>query len=137
MNSRGLLHFDAHFQNVLTDGERLYFADFGLVMSDRFDYSAAESAFYQEHLSYDRWYTATQLVLWLVTALYDFDKPARDAFIRECAEGREPTGIPKSAAEIITRHAPLAVVMSQFFGKLQRESRHTPYPDVPPYVDML
>lgn len=27
MNSRGLLHFDAHFENILTDGRRLYFAD--------------------------------------------------------------------------------------------------------------
>jgi hypothetical protein len=32
MNACGLLHFDAHFENVLTDGERLYFADFGLAM---------------------------------------------------------------------------------------------------------
>jgi len=128
MNSHGLLHFDAHFQNILTDGERLYFADFGLAMSDRFDCSAAESAFHQEHLSYDRCYTATHLVLWLVTALYGHEKPERDAFIRECAEGKELTDIPKSAAAIITRNAPLAVVMSKFFGKLQRESRLTPYP---------
>ena len=27
MNARGLLHFDAHFENILTDGRRLYFAD--------------------------------------------------------------------------------------------------------------
>jgi hypothetical protein len=30
MNSCGLLHFDAHFENILTDGQRLYFADYGL-----------------------------------------------------------------------------------------------------------
>jgi hypothetical protein len=137
MNSRGLLHFDAHFQNILTDGERLYFTDFGLAMSDRFDHSAAETAFYREHLSYDRCYTATQLVLWLVTALYGYEKPERDAFIRECAGGKEPVGIPKAAAAIITRHAPRAVVMSQFFVQLQQESRHTPYPLKPPRdVDM-
>jgi hypothetical protein len=34
----------------------------------------------------------------------------------------------KSAAAIIIRNAPLAVVMGEFFGKLQRESRLTPYP---------
>ena len=39
MNARGLLHFDAHFQNILTDGERLYFADYGLAISSRFDLS--------------------------------------------------------------------------------------------------
>jgi hypothetical protein len=31
MNANGLLHFDAHFRNVLTDGHRLYLADLGLV----------------------------------------------------------------------------------------------------------
>ncbi|MFF5205999.1 hypothetical protein [Streptosporangium sp. NPDC000396] len=32
MNANGLLHFDAHFGNILTDGSRLYFADFGQVL---------------------------------------------------------------------------------------------------------
>ncbi|HEY9473233.1 MAG TPA: protein kinase family protein, partial [Mycobacteriales bacterium] len=39
MNSNGLLHFDAHFRNILTDGQRLYFADFGLATSSRFELS--------------------------------------------------------------------------------------------------
>jgi tRNA A-37 threonylcarbamoyl transferase component Bud32 len=30
MNSRGLLHGDAHHDNILTDGNRLYFAALGL-----------------------------------------------------------------------------------------------------------
>lgn len=42
MSSRGLIHFDAHFANILTDGRRLYFADFGLALSSRFDLSADE-----------------------------------------------------------------------------------------------
>ena len=29
INSHGLLHFDAHFWNILTDGQNLYFSDFG------------------------------------------------------------------------------------------------------------
>ncbi|AXE87352.1 hypothetical protein C1703_20350 [Streptomyces sp. Go-475] len=32
LNARGLLHFDALFQNILTDGRRLYFTDFGLTL---------------------------------------------------------------------------------------------------------
>lgn len=32
MNSRGLLHFDAHFENILTDGQRRFFADYGPAM---------------------------------------------------------------------------------------------------------
>jgi hypothetical protein len=41
-------------------------------MCDGFDYSPAESAFFEQHLSYDRCYTATQLVRWLVTAFERF-----------------------------------------------------------------
>ena len=37
MRDRGLIHFDAHFDNILTDGHRLYFSDFGLAVSSRFE----------------------------------------------------------------------------------------------------
>ncbi len=37
MKSRGLAHFDAHFDNILTDGHRLYFSDFGLSLSMNFE----------------------------------------------------------------------------------------------------
>lgn len=45
MNAQDLLHFDAHFWNILTDGENLYFSDFGLAISSRFDLSEAEKIF--------------------------------------------------------------------------------------------
>jgi serine/threonine protein kinase len=128
MNARGLLHFDAHFENILTDGERLYFADFGLAMDPRFDLSAAESAFYRENLTYDRQYTTTYLVDWLVGAFHRFTRQERDDYIRGCAEGAPPAGMPHRAAAIVARHAPVAVVMNEFFRRLQDESRGTPYP---------
>ena len=49
MNSCGLLHFDTHFNNVLTDGQCLYFADFGLAMHSRFDLSGVEARFFTSH----------------------------------------------------------------------------------------
>ncbi|MGW5660673.1 protein kinase family protein [Streptomyces sp. NPDC003758] len=128
MNSRGLLHFDAHFKNILTDGRRLYFADYGLALSSRFDLSRDEAAFHDRHRGHDRCYTASYLVYWLVTALYGYRWDERYALVRACAEGERPTGIPEAAAAIIARHAPLAVVMWDFFRRLQEESRETPYP---------
>ncbi|MEV6419222.1 protein kinase family protein [Streptomyces sp. NPDC051662] len=128
MNARGLLHFDAHFQNILTDGERLFFADYGLAISSRFELSKEEADFVAEHQNYDRCYTATHLVMWLVTALYGYERDERDAFVRACAQGERPTGIPPEVAAILTRHAPLAAVMTGFYRKLQLESRQTPYP---------
>lgn len=131
MNSRGLLHFDAHFQNVLTDGHRLYFTDYGLSFSSRFDLSPQERAFFYRHRSYDRCYALNHLVNWLVADLYDCgpDKPGeRETRIRAFARGERPTGIPDTAAALITRHAPLASVMGDFFRRLREEDRETPYP---------
>ncbi|MGW2023445.1 protein kinase family protein [Streptomyces decoyicus] len=131
MNSRGLLHFDAHFENILTDGRRLYFTDFGLALSSGFELSQDEVDFFDRHQTYDRCYTATYLVNWLVTALYGFqrgDRESRYALVRAYAAGKRPTGIPEEAAAILTRHAPIAAVMSDFHRKFQRRSRQTPYP---------
>lgn len=131
MNSRGLLHFDAHFENILTDGQRLYYADYGLAISSRFELSEDEADFFDRHQSYDRCYTATNLVNWLVTALYGYqigDRDGRLAQVRAFTEGERPTGIPEKAAEILTRYAPIAAVMSDFTGRLRRGSRQTPYP---------
>ncbi|WP_018546762.1 hypothetical protein [Streptomyces sp. LaPpAH-108] len=128
MSARGLLHFDAHFENILTDGRRLYFADYGLALSSRFDLSRDEAAFHARHQSHDRCYTASYLVYWLVNALYGYGWDDRLALVRACAEGERPTGIPEAAAALITRHAPLAAVMWDFFRKLQEEDRETPYP---------
>jgi hypothetical protein len=126
MNSGGLLHFDAHFRNILTDGRCLYFSDFGLAMSSRFDLSPVESEFFREHVSHDLCYAVTQLVNWLVAALH----PAVDrrAFIRGCAEGGDPAGLPPSAAAIVKRYALIAAVMNEFYWTLHTEDRTARYP---------
>ncbi|MBT3151350.1 protein kinase family protein [Streptomyces sp. CHD11] len=131
MNSRGLLHFDAHFENILTDGRRLYFADYGLAVSSGFELSAEEAAFFGRHRTYDRCYTAAYLVNWLVTALYGYrrqDREGRRALVRAYAEGERPTGVPDAIAAVLTRHAPVAAVISDFNRAFQDRSRRTPYP---------
>ncbi|MEU6004258.1 protein kinase family protein [Streptomyces sp. NPDC047197] len=128
MNARGLLHFDAHFENILTDGRRLYFADYGLAMSSRFALSPQEADFFDRHRTYDRVYALTYLVNWLVTAVYGDERDDREARIRAFAQGEHPTGVPAAVAAIVARHAPLTAVMATFFRRLQREHRQTPYP---------
>ncbi|MET8763760.1 hypothetical protein [Lentzea sp. NPDC004782] len=128
MNSRGLLHFDAHFENILTDGGRLYFGDYGLAISSRFDLSAEEAEFFAGHSSYDRRYTATHLVMWLVTALYGYSRDDRNAFIRACAAGERPADVPEVVAEILVRHAPVAETMIDFYRRFRESSRLATYP---------
>ncbi|WP_328474842.1 protein kinase family protein [Streptomyces sp. NBC_00448] len=131
MNSRGLLHFDVHFENILTDGHRLYFADYGLALSSGFELSPDEADFFDRHQSYDRDYAATYMENWLVTALYGFqrgDRTGRYALVRSYAEGKRPTAVPPRAAALLTRHAPIAAVLSDFYIRFQEDSRQTPYP---------
>ncbi|WP_073500305.1 protein kinase family protein [Actinacidiphila paucisporea] len=128
MNARGLLHFDGHFQNILTDGKRLFFTDYGLAISSRFDLSKEEAGFFAEHRTYDRCYTVTHLVIWLVTALYGYEGDERGAFVHACARGEPPTGIPPQVAAILTRYAPIAAVMTDYYRRFRFESRQTPYP---------
>ncbi|MCX4902881.1 protein kinase family protein [Streptomyces sp. NBC_00878] len=128
MNARGLLHFDAHFQNILTDGRRLYFADYGLSLSSSFDLTPAEVDFYERHRTYDRAYTLSYLVNWLITDLYGYERTERMAAIRACAEGVGPSVGPPEATSALARHAPLAAVVTDFYLKLQNGSRETAYP---------
>lgn len=128
MNDRGLLHLDAHFGNILTDGRRLYFADYGLALSSRFDLSPAEADFFETHRTYDRAYALSYLVNWLITGLYGYERAEREALIRACAEGARPPAGPPEVTATLVRHAPLAAVVTDFIGRLEHESRETAYP---------
>ncbi|MET8828926.1 protein kinase family protein [Streptomyces sp. NPDC004610] len=128
MGAEGLLHFDGHFRNILADGERLYFTDFGLAVSDRFALSPAESAFLTHHRTYDHCYLRSYLVNWLITALYGHQRAEREALIRALATGAEPPPGPPGIRALLTRHAPIAAVLTEFYGRVQDDSPDTPYP---------
>lgn len=128
MNARGLLHFDAHFENILTDGRRLFFADYGLALSSRFELAEDEADFFGRHRAYDRCHTVTHLVNWLAAALYGHGPEEREAFVRACARGSLPKGVPASIAALLVRHAPVAATMGDFYRAFQQESRATPHP---------
>jgi hypothetical protein len=53
LRKNGIIHFDAHLYNVLTDGERAYLTDFGLVLDRSFALTKEEELFYSQHTYYD------------------------------------------------------------------------------------
>ncbi|WP_439379248.1 hypothetical protein [Amycolatopsis lexingtonensis] len=103
---QGVQHFDAHFANILTDGERLYLTDFGLAAFPGFALSGAEAEFLAQHHSHDRAYLLTRLVNRIVRS-HPGDRD-RDEFVE--------------------RHTPLAAVVNEFYVSLHGTSRKTPYP---------
>lgn len=125
MNTHGLMHFDAHFKNILTDGERLYFSDFGLALSSKFDLIPEEIEFLKQHQSYDQACAAVNLLHCVITSL--FDKEHWEIRLREYLAG-ELSKAPPAINTIINRYAPMALLMDEFFQKLQKESKSTPYP---------
>jgi hypothetical protein len=126
INSRGLLHFDAHFMNILTDGHCLYFSDFGLALCNRFELSEVESEFFKKHHNYDRCYTMAYFVEWILTELFGAENWEIMKILHEYAEGQGRPLTP-SIEKIVMRYVPIAVVMNEFFLKL-KESKSTPYP---------
>jgi hypothetical protein len=123
MNAAGLFHFDAHEHNMLTDGEVVYLADFGLATSTFFDLDDDERRFVAAHRSHDVSYAVTRLVDWLVTATTGMqDWRERNLFVERCVYGDE------RANAFITCYAPVAVLINDFYRKLHTEDRRTPYP---------
>ena len=53
LRKNGIIHFDVHFGNILTDGEKIYLTDFGLALDRRFNLSETERAFFRKNTHYD------------------------------------------------------------------------------------
>ncbi len=134
LNGRGLLHMDGHFGNLVTDGEQLYLADFGLATSPHFELSTVERDFARRHAAHDAGYAAMRLVNWLVTSTCGVEVPAdgvpteRNAFVRRCADGHIPAGLPPVVSAILTRHAATAARMNSFYWQLFGGDLHTEFP---------
>ncbi|MFC9660584.1 serine/threonine protein phosphatase [Nocardia sp. NPDC127606] len=134
LRDRELLHMDGHFDNMRTDGSRIYLTDFGLATSPRFDLAAAERDFTERHITHDADYAAMRLVNWLVTDVCGVPPPlsggpvARNEYVLQCAAGHIPDDVPPTVAAILTRHAPAAAKMNAFYWKLFGGDIHAEYP---------
>jgi len=54
LREQGILHFDAHFANIVVDGGGIpYLTDFGLVLDRSFTLTTADKAFFRRHGDYD------------------------------------------------------------------------------------
>ncbi|GIG69087.1 protein kinase family protein [Phytomonospora endophytica] len=127
MRDRGLVHFDAHYRNVVTDGRHHYLTDFGLAVGEDFDLSPGERAFLAVHRDYDLAYGAAHLVNHHIAARYRAGRGHGD-FVAGWTRGERPADVPAPVAEILDRHAPTAVVMAGFLDRLIAGPKTTPYP---------
>jgi hypothetical protein len=129
MRSQGFIHFDAHFDNALTDGRRIYLSDFGLATAFRFELSRAEQQFAQLRADHDLAYCAARLVNAIVSgrAAGVHDARSRNDYVQRCAESGHASGL-GPFAETVVRYAPVASVMNDFYWQLHDAELHTSFP---------
>jgi hypothetical protein len=125
MNAHGFTHFDTHFENIVTDGRRFCFADFGLALSSEFELTQDEVAFLARHRRYDHGRAAVGFAHCLSTAFFGNDHWKEN--LRTFMKTAQPS-VPHAVAAALQRQAPLALAFLEFSRQLREDNKQTPYP---------
>ncbi|MBO0678820.1 hypothetical protein JRC04_15240 [Mycolicibacterium sp. S2-37] len=115
MQAHGVVHFDAHLDNVVTTGRQLVVTDFGLAAAASFHLDSTEREFLTAHTDHDVAYCIASLT----NSVLKFpDARARNDWLRRCAQTGAADGLPKHLVEIVRRLAPAASAMNDFYWDL-------------------
>ncbi|HEX8272792.1 MAG TPA: hypothetical protein VF615_09065 [Longimicrobiaceae bacterium] len=150
LHENGMVHFDSHFANVLTDGGRAYLSDFGLLLDPDFDLGADERAFLDAHRLYDYGRVLWSLGLLLHDTYLELPDEARRRVAGRCGmgEGGDPFAVPRilvghlerirdeglmplhdAFAASVLRYRPVTLLVHDFHAALRASPRKdTPFP---------
>ncbi|MFD0559390.1 hypothetical protein FB566_0027 [Stackebrandtia endophytica] len=121
----GFIHFDVHFDNILTDGRQTYLTDYGLAQSTSFELTEDEHAFHTAHRDYDLHGGINTLINTLFRQFGDTDPHTT---VGKVAAGEMPSPLPAWTQPLLDRHIETAAAINRFHRRLQTESLTTPYP---------
>jgi hypothetical protein len=123
MRSTNFVHFDAHLSNILTDGTRLYFADFGLALHDSFDLTQDERIFLTNHTEYDMVSFASSMVHTICRAM-----PGDEGWSEKLASlDLQEESLPPAAIAALQKYAFAAKYMGQFARTLINTNRNATF----------
>lgn len=126
IHSRRVLHMDAHFDNILTDGHALFWSDFGLALSRDFQLDSDEREFFEAHHDFDSCTVITSLVHGVVS-YYDAREDWRSV-LRELVSGiYKGASIPAEVQTYLLGQASLVLAVGEFYAELI-EDLTTPFP---------
>jgi hypothetical protein len=129
LRSAGMTHFDAHFDNVLTDGQRIVLSDFGLATARQFQLTSTERCFVVLTADHDLAYCAATLVNTIVGTLFGFSGPKeRNAYVRGCGQRRQCAGLTGQLADTVVRYARVTTVINDFYWQLHVGNQTADYP---------
>ncbi|MEM7112176.1 MAG: hypothetical protein AAF614_07065 [Chloroflexota bacterium] len=152
LHQHGLTHFDAHSDNVLTDGKKIYLADFGLALDRGFDLQGVEKQFFDQHNYYDYGQaisnlfvpiydrycaqpeTKQQQLKKLLSLPADTDNfyPLTTALFEQIeqvdASGLLP--LPAAYRDSVVAHRPVLRAMIAFYAAMRKnQQKNTPFPN--------
>lgn len=128
LRAHEVVHFDPHFENLMTDGTHVVLGDFGLALSPRFALDAEADAFRARHLpAYDAGRAAVGYVHALTAAFTPDDAPWKTRLARLLAPHAPPLPLPAAAAAL-RRHGALATAFLSFSRQLVEVARSSTYP---------
>lgn len=152
LHEKRILHFDAHYWNFLTDGERIYLTDFGLVLDRNFALNEAEQAFFEANTFYDYGeFVSNQAMLGMshYRQLPDAEKQRFNERFDIPAEGDQFQALFQTFSnkfdeihasglismneihlQCLTRHEEIIQLMAKFFGAMNANpQKDTPFPN--------
>lgn len=131
IRSQGFIHFDAHVDNILTDGDCIYLTDFGLSLSKNFDLSDAEKDLFNTHQDYDQYWMITGLVYCIIVSKYG--KEGWEFRLKEYLDNSQKNFSP-FIHSILVQYGRVVLKMFDFYKKLKRSPHLKQYPTKDLYV---
>lgn len=151
LRKNGILHLDAHFYNMLTDGERVYLTDFGLVLDQHFALQEDEVAFFNQHIDYDYAQSIANLIFPIydryealpaetqqaLRAKYGVPEEGNQFYklltmLFENIEALQASGLihmPESYLAQVIKYRPILALMGDFFSAMwHNPQKDTPFP---------
>lgn len=118
---------DAHFNNILTDGNQLFLADYGLAMSNQFQLNADERQFFDQHQNFDICTVINSLVHAIVSH-YDSRENWRQALQQLADEHHDSnTAVSVDLRAYLNKRMALVMKIGTFYRQLLVDLT-TPYP---------
>ena len=128
LRSLGVVHFDAHFANVVTDGEQCRLTDFGLAMAADFELGARERRFLETHRYYDYGVVLASLGIMLGRALGGgMSVASLGRTIDELDQA--PLGCHPELVHALQRYRAPVLYMLSFFKRMQSPRKRSTYDD--------
>ena len=128
LRSRDMVHFDAHWANVVTDGARCRLVDFGLAMSANMKLSEPERTFLNNHLNYDYGVVLGYLGLMLAVTLGEEPSSAMLGHHLDRLGALEGS-CPPSLLSALDRYRDPILYMVNFFERIRQPDKHSTYND--------